>query len=335
MSKSNSKTVIGVFVVIAVALVVFAVVILGSGKFFSDKPKYVMFFDGSVKGLAVGSPVVFRGVKVGSVTKIGVALNLKDLTILIPVYIQLGEADIEPGSGTMGKQGSSQRKEQLYAMTDALIKRGLRAQLEMQSIVTGQLQIALDFYPDKPVKLVGADRRYREIPTIPTSLQELSAKLEKIPIGEVVEKMQSVLTGIDNLVNSPDMKQLSKSLGKTVEEAQTLLHKTDEQLQPLLASIKKTSDSANAFMVDTDQKIDPVLASIKKTSDAASVALGKLDATMSNLENMTGEDSILVYRINRSLGELERASRSVRALSDSLDRQPESLIFGKKNVKGE
>ena len=165
MSKPANKTVIGIFVVVALALVVVAVLVLGSGKFFKNNPKVVMYFQGSVKGLSVGSPVAFRGVKVGAVTEIKMLFNPKDLSVMIPVYVELeqGSLEVVQGGGSM----EAFRKAHSMNMKDfaqELIKRGVRAQLDMQSIVTGQLMVSLDFYPDKPAILVGADPRTRRSP---------------------------------------------------------------------------------------------------------------------------------------------------------------------------
>ena len=99
MSKPANKTVIGIFVVVALVLVVGAVLILGSGKFFKNNPKFVMYFQGSVKGLAVGAPVNFRGVKIGTVTDIKMLLNPKDLSMMIPVYIELDPDAIQTVEG--------------------------------------------------------------------------------------------------------------------------------------------------------------------------------------------------------------------------------------------
>jgi len=307
MSKPVNKTMIGIFVVVAIGLVVSAVVILGSGKFFKDKPKFVMYFDGSVKGLVVGSPVVFRGVKVGTVTEIGMLFSKKDLSVLIPVYVELGEADV-----TMMDDGSpvqQDRKKMIYEYLAALLKRGVRAQLEMQSFVTGQLQIALDFYPDKPARFVGAPSKYPEIPTIPTQLQELTKRIEKIPIEEIAQKMRSTLDGIDRVVNSREMTRMVASIGQTADSARVLARTMERQIEPLTQSIMRTSDEAG-------------------------VALRNVQIAARSIENTAGEDSVLVYKLNKTLSELERTARSLRFLSETLEEQPESLIFGKKTAKG-
>ena len=131
MSKAASKTLIGAFVIGAIALAVIAVIIFGSGKFFTKRPVYVMFFEGSVKGLNEGSQVNFRGVKIGSVKDIELKFDAKDLAFLIPVYVEIDPTKVTGFKGTIGREEA----------WEELIQKGLRAQLELQSVLTGQLMI--------------------------------------------------------------------------------------------------------------------------------------------------------------------------------------------------
>src|SRR5512139_359622 len=124
MSKQANKTVIGIFVVGAIALVVIAIVVLGSGKFFKKTLKAVCYFEGSVGGLNIGAPVVFRGVRVGSVTDVILSVESTKLTFMIPVYIE-----IEPDKFTVNGVRPREMKGQKLK---ALIDRGLRASLETE-----------------------------------------------------------------------------------------------------------------------------------------------------------------------------------------------------------
>ena len=109
-----------------------------------------MYFEGSLKGLNIGSPVVFRGVNVGSVTDILIEFDSKDLSARIPVYVGLLPSRITKLGGSPGER----------VPIEKLIQSGLKGQLQLQSIVTGQLMVAIDFHPDKPIKLVGGGGRY-------------------------------------------------------------------------------------------------------------------------------------------------------------------------------
>jgi len=222
MSKQANKTVIGAFVVGAVALAVTGVLIFGSGKFLSKMEPYVMYFDGSVKGLNIGSAVMFRGVKIGSVTDIALRADPNDLTVKIPVFIEVDPERFE----RVGEKRRRRAQEQIRI----LIARGLRAQLQMQSMVTGQLMIDLDFHPDKPAKLVGADTKYPELPTIKTGLQRLSQTIQSLPIHDMVNNLTSAIKGIERAVNSPEIGEGMKNINETLQDIQRLAESLDRSI---------------------------------------------------------------------------------------------------------
>jgi phospholipid/cholesterol/gamma-HCH transport system substrate-binding protein len=163
VNRANPKL-IGAFVVGAVALVVVGVLLLGGAQVFTAKRTFVAYFEGSVKGLNVGAPVEFQGVKIGSVTDIQLQFLTEDMELRIPVFFEF-----EPSKVThVGAHADSRRQ-----LLKPLVERGLRAQLEMQSLVTGQLLVQLGFLPDTPIHLVG-DGKILEIPTVPTAMQEVA-----------------------------------------------------------------------------------------------------------------------------------------------------------------
>jgi paraquat-inducible protein B len=179
MSKPVSKTLIGAFVVGALVLAVAGIALFGSGKFLAKRPKLVMFFSGSVNGLTVGSPLQFRGVKIGNVTEIRAQFNPKDLTFAIPVYVEF-----DPESISVPEELKAAAEEGKFPLIKQLVNKGLKAQLRLKSIITGQLYIDVDFHPDQPIRLVGLEKRYLEIPTIQSPTEVLMATLEKFPIKQ-------------------------------------------------------------------------------------------------------------------------------------------------------
>ena len=347
MSKQANKTVIGIFVVGAIALVIAAVLILGSGKFFKQTLRAVCYFEGSVGGLNIGAPVVFRGVKIGSVTDVVLSLETKKLIFSIPVYI-----DIEPDKFTVIGVGPKQLGENLKNFID----RGLRASLEMQSIVTGQMQVGLDFRPDKTAKFAEfrMDTQTPEIPTIPTPMQELTKKIEKIPIDQIFEKLASALEGIDKVVSSPEIPEairsvnlaladvrklvkgvdgqvgpLASNLNEAVQEVRKLVQNADSKVTGLASNLDETVKDVRGLVKNVDNKIGPLTASIEGTIKSAEATIKVAQKAIEGIEGTVGEDSTLAYELHKTLEEVSGLARSIRVLSDYLQRHPESVLRGK------
>jgi paraquat-inducible protein B len=186
MSKKANKTLIGAFVVGAVMLLIFSLIIFGSGRFFRRTNKYVLFFEDSVKGLSVGAPVTFGGVKIGTVKEIGLIYDYATSFAFIPVIIETQPYLIK------GAPIKRERDNFQY-----LIKTGLRAQLDMQSFLTGQLAIALEFLPDKPVRLVGKMKGYTEIPTVKSPFGELQKNIGEIPLKDIANNLQESMHSLN------------------------------------------------------------------------------------------------------------------------------------------
>jgi len=327
MSKQANKTVIGIFVVVAIALVVVAVVILGSGKFFRQTFKAVCFFEGSVGGLNIGAPVVFKGVRIGSVIDVALRFNTQDLSFAIPVHIEIEPSKMEAVGPVPKKLGQNIK---------ALIDRGLRAQLETQSIVTGQMQVGLDFFPDKPAKFVGADTKYPEIPTVKTPLQELAQKIQKLPIEEIFDKLSSTLDAINKVAKSPEITEAIRSLNLALADARKLVQNVDSRIGPLASSIEGTVNDYGKLARNADNKIETLslglgdtIKEIQKAVSGIEKTLAEAQSTLAQAKQTLSEDSTLSSEIAETLEELQKGARSIRLLADDLKRHPESAIWGK------
>jgi paraquat-inducible protein B len=212
MSKKVNKTVIGIFVVGALALLVAAIVVFGSGELFKRTDKFVLYFDGSVKGLAVGAPVTFRGVNIGTVKDISLIYDSNAGTITLPVIVEIEQGRIK-GAPSFGDLGGDKK----------MIALGLRGNLEVQSFLTGQLMISFDFYPNKPAKLRGISNQYPELPTLPTS-PDISEIMNEIPIKEIAKNLEAATQGINKLVNSSAIPRNLYDLQNTLLETREAMH---------------------------------------------------------------------------------------------------------------
>jgi paraquat-inducible protein B len=208
MRKAN-KTKIGVFVVGAVILLIAAILIFGSGALFKQSDKYIVYFDGSVKGLAVGAPVMFRGVKIGNISSIDLAYDEKTKAVLIPVVIDVELSRVKGVPETFGYPDYAQ-----------LIQDGLRAKLEVQNFITSQLMLGFDFYPQDPKKLYNISKNYPELPALPIS-PDIFEIMNTMPIKEITTNLAQAVEGINRLVNSEGIAGLDKTFREITQSARS------------------------------------------------------------------------------------------------------------------
>jgi len=347
-------------VVGAVALVVIGVLLLGGAQVFTQKRTFVAYFEGSVKGLNVGAPVEFQGVRVGAVTDIQLQFLTAENEFRIPVFIQ-----IEPDKMTqVGRQVELHGQ-----LLKPLIDRGLRAQLEMQSLVTGQLMVQLGFYPDTPIRLVG-DGKVPEIPTAPTTLQEVTqsvtqalTEIRQLPIPQLIGQLVHSAEGLNTLIHSPEVTELLRSVNATAQvtersltrldtefapevrvqlknaleaatallrDSQQLVRRVDAQVTPMSDSIQKTLDAFRTTMKNSDQLINHVDTRVTPMADNLMETSTRLRATIGRLQQVVDGDVVRVLQdTNRTLQEFSGAARSVRVLADYLERNPDSVLYGK------
>jgi len=318
VGKKTSTTAIGAFVIGALALTVISVIVFGSGKLFATTVPCVFYFHGSVQGLSVGSPVKFKGVQIGEVTDIKMTLNQDSMDVDIPVYAVLYPERILLAKG-------QKHKSSLKPSIDA----GLRAQLQTQSLITGQLLIALDFHKDPPPAKFQGDGTIPEVPTIPTVIEQLGEMIKKIQFDEIAETLSRTANGIEKLVNDPDLEAGIDKFNDTLEELQALVRNVNGQVDPLSTSVISAADEYGRLAKNINEELDSISGALEKTLAAAQVTAEKMEETLTNSANITSNGSPVMVELLQAMHELKEASRSMGALAESLERHPESVIFGK------
>ena len=271
---------------------------------FTEKVRFVMFFEDSVRGLTVGAPVEFKGIKVGSV--IGVRLEYEERTgaFRIPVVVELEPERILD-------RGERMKKAPRDAF-QSLVKRGLRARLQTGSLLTGQLFIDLDMQPKTPIRLVGAGRTEPELPTVMGNLEQMTTqmkgivdKLDKVDIVAIGSELQSTLKGTAAFANSPNL---------------------DKTIADLAASLS----SLRGILRKVDDRAEPITANLEQALAAARDALEKSKATMAAVEGVLSPESPMHDNAARLAQELSSTAKSLRSLVEMLERSPQSLLFGRK-----
>jgi paraquat-inducible protein B len=313
VSEKANPTLIGAFLLGAIALIITGLMVFGGGQFFTETETYVAYFPETVSGLNDGAPVNFRGVKVGVVRRVEIQLDAQDLSVKIPAYLQLQRRRFREIGGTI-PEGD---------LIPELIERGLRAQLQLQSIVTGQLSVQLDILPGRPARYVDPVGEFPEMPTIPSSMQEFTETMESISIQDMVNDARQVLIGLKILVGSPELAGILSGVNELVNSGELLgiithANEAIDDLQALVSNIDgrvgKLSTSAELTFVEFNETLDGVQKTLSVVQESLSVA---------------AEGSPMRYELEQMLNELTAAARSIRLLAEYLERNPDALLRGR------
>lgn len=322
MRARANPTLIGAFVVGAIALIVSAVLLIAGGRLFSDMVELVAFFPGSVNGLAVGAPVKFKGVEIGQVTKIQLSVDEAYQTDFhIPVFFEL-----DPEK--MTSQGAVVTATDLRdkGILKDLYDNGLRAQLVSESILTGVLYVELDMHPGTEYELhLDADSELLEMPTLPTAIEQATtaakqilAKFEELDVKSLLNSLNQTIGDVQKLVSSPELREVAKNLNRT-------LSKADEAA----VSIRELADSTKNNVDSLSRSVEERVIQSKETLTKLDTMLEDASTALNSMSTLIEPGSPVVYQLAQVLRSLDDAARSVRRLADSLDRNPSSLVYGR------
>ncbi|HLY58857.1 MAG TPA: MlaD family protein [Stellaceae bacterium] len=296
--------IVGGFVLSGLALGVVAILLFGGTHLFSRSVHAVVYFRGSVAGLDVGAPVTFRGVRVGSVKSIAVNLNMKDLTARIPVYLDLNPSQISLDNSVPGEADPG---------FDRLLKAGLRAQLNMQSLITGQLGVDLDLRPDIAAAPLGSDPDIAEIPSIPSKLQTLEDEIAELPLKEIAENARQTLAAVQRLAD-----EVTSRVG------------------PLADNLGQTSAAARATLEDIDRLAAEGKKQLAVNGDALGRVLESSDRTVreaetlvTSLNEMTAPNSQIRGDLQAAIRDLAASASSLRGFTHEVERDPSAMLTGR------
>jgi paraquat-inducible protein B len=347
MAKKANKTLIGAFVVGALGLIVVGILLFGGDRFFKESVTLVTYFEGSVKGLGVGSKVQLIGVTVGQVKDVRLLFNPAKLSFINRVIMETEPGKISAYTD-VGDEVSLQEVDLgPEEVIDQLINRGLRARLNVESYVTGKLLVALELLPETRVRMRGIDQEFIEIPTAPTELEKIAKKVSELPFEELIYQTKDAIQGINALVNSPDLKGAMKALNQTLTNAVGLVGNIDKQLGPIAASLDKTLKEYGKLAQNIDAHVGPLATNITATArdtqklirnvdsrlgnvlDSARAALEQTEKALVPVREFASEDSKFRYNLSQTLQEITEAARAVREFAEYIERHPEALLRGK------
>ncbi len=307
MSSKASPRTVGLFVVGAIVLAVFSVMVFGSGKLFRDTVPFVVYFDASVAGLDVGAPVKFRGVPVGTVREImfripGEVRRFDDYSI--PVVFEMDQGLIRHRGGTINLRNE--------ALVDSMIAEGFRAQLALESFVTGKRFISLDLMPETEIVLEDpTETRYKEIPVVAaTEFDVLQAQIQRILAEIEASPIDSMFIALTEAIQS--MERVSS-----------------RQLPQTMATLDVALDGIHQFVDHADSRVDGLADNLDTVSQSLTATLEEMRLAMADLRTQMAPESPITHTLVQTLAELENTARAFRVLAEYLEQNPAALVRGK------
>lgn len=329
MSKPASAVAIGAFVVGGFLILFAFLFLLGGNLFNRDSEEALVVFDGSLKGLNVGAPVTFKGVPIGEVIGFDVVVDPNTYDVLTPVVLRIE-------SGRVKVTGETEEDD---VKTGALIERGLRAQLQLQSLLTGLLYVNLDFHPASAERFNEAwlreryddiDDHYIIVPTVPTDFERLTRGLQEIDFAELAEDISDLINGVDRIVNDEDMQALPERASAALAAIEQLSLRLEAEVNTLSPDLESLVANANGTVETLNQDLPQLTADADKVLEDLSVTLETAEQALKNMEHLLSDDSPVLYDLRKAAGELGAAGRSLQSLAETLETQPEALIRGKR-----
>lgn len=340
MTERDTKTFIGFFVLGALALFIAFILLLGSGRLGEKNPTFVLYFDTSLKGLTQGSPVYFKGIRIGKVNSIHIRPEIGTARFSTPVVIEIEQdkatALLEDGTekDVFGEPG----------LINRLIEAGLRGKLGISSILTGQLCVELDILRNADPVDMKTLQPYKGSPQIPTQLSSLDAALttlENIPIQEILYDVIGSIKSMSEQLGRLDASGLVASLRDTSDTIREEVRAFGTVRQDAVAALDAYAKLAGSLKKDTHAtlaSVNETLRSLSSLADASEGVVVEAEGAMKGLRrtadtanSLFSEDSAPVLEFSQTMLSLRRAAQALSELATLLEIKPNALIFGRNN----
>jgi paraquat-inducible protein B len=325
MSKKANPAAIGLFIVIGVALGVSGMLLFSSSRWFSRTREVIVYFDQSLNGLNEGAPVKYRGVTIGSVKRVMVNFNQATNDYAMPVILELEQRLLQRRLGDSVMVFSDQTLEDR-------IKQGLRATLQSESLVTGVLYIDMWLNPDAPSPIFHQlEKRYPEIPTEPTQIQQLFNDLASMDLKGMSTNLNSLLAKLNTVISTLDVAQINAGVTNVLRSMDRLV--SSPQINSNLASLHTTLEQYRSLGEKLNNRLDPLVDNLTNSLAEANRSFQQLRGAVENLRTMLAPDSPLRNGLELDLQQLAAAAQSLSTLTDFLYRHPNALIVGREEPR--
>jgi len=325
MSKKANPTSIGLFIVLGLALGVSGLLLFSSSKLFTKTYDYILYFNESLDGLNEGAPVKYRGVRIGSVKRVMVRFNQATKDYAMPVIIELEEKLINERLGEPFEVFSSR-------VVEERIRLGLRASLQSESLVTGVLYIDVRPNPNAPPPVFHQlERRYPEIPTEATQIQQLFNNLASLDVKRIETNLNATLSKLDSVIDNLRIADISTGITNVIMSIQQLI--SSPSITNDLTAVAAALEQYRLLGEKLNRKVDPLADSITNSLASANRALAQVQGAAENMRTLVSPDSPLRGNLDQALQELAGALQSLSVLLDFLRQHPNALITGRQLPK--
>lgn len=314
---------LGAFVVMAMVLAVVLITALGKGRFFGGgRTQAVVWFDKSVKGLTIGSPVTFRGVPIGQVEAIGVELDPQTLQSRQPITLAVSMQAL-----SIKARGRGAQREALQSLID----RGLVAQMVTQSLVTGQAMIDLTIGPAPATAVAQAKDGPLVIPHVGGSFDRLLEQVSELPLKDTVADVRATLLSVRQLADEArtsvakvqgDVGRVTGQATQTLQRAGDDFHQASQQTTATLQSLQSLADGSQRLLLDVQPRVVGAMDALHGAANDVRTGMGEISAWVA-------PGSAARTDLDGALRDLARSARSFSALVEDIEEQPNVLIFGR------
>jgi paraquat-inducible protein B len=315
--------IVGAFILGAMGLAVAGILFFGGTRMFTRTLHAVAFFSESVAGLEVGAPVTFHGVRIGLVKKVTIEFSTATMSARIPVVMEFQPEQI---TWEGGRRLTEDRTE-----FERLIRAGLRARLQMQSFVTGQLRVDLELDPEAPARLTGASPDLPEIPTVPSELGQLWAQLTKLRLQDLADSAQGAFASLDRVLKHID--SVLDPLVGNANDALVTARQTFRTGDDAIARLKDEASTAlrdlDALLVDARSQVGPRGTELSRTLNSADRAARQAEALLASLNGAVQPRSQLRGNLEAAIRDLAAAAGSLRDFASTIERNPNALLLGR------
>lgn len=323
MSLKANPTAIGAFLLGAAAIAVTGTAVLASGTWFEQRPMFISYFPESVNGLENGAPVKFQGVPVGRVTAINIRIDQRDNWFQVPVEYEIDLPRLTTPAGTYVNLADSVVRRQQIA-------KGLRAQLQMESFVTGVLYLELSYRRDSTPPRLEQLTPWPEIPTTPSLQAAIGGGA-----GSILEKVIGILGRVNGLLNELNMREINAAVAQSTKAVQELLtapelRATIRQLPATTAQLQRTMAETERLAARVTAAVDPLETQVSGVSAEATATLKALQRTLDETRGLLSTDSAPGYALTGALKSLRDAADALTVLITSLEQNPDMLLRGRK-----